>query len=497
MNILKIFYSSVLLGGLYTPYTGFAQDKNQKPLSPIIVQPDGKLSYSADSLGNRVPDFSYAGYMAGEKPIPLAPVKVIVPLGRDDDATARIQLAIDYVASLPADKNGLRGAVLLQKGKYRILGQLRINASGIVLRGSGVNNTILIGEGTDRETLIRISGMNEKKLSPPINVLNAYVPVNAKNLSLKSIKDLKVGDEVVVHRPSTQKWIRVLGTETFGGGISALGWKPGERDLYFDRKIVSINANSITLDAPITTALDTTYGISTVASYLWPGRIQQVGIENLSCESTFDNNNPRDEAHRWMAITMENIQDAWVRQVNFKHFAGSAVDLLESSKRITVEDCKSLSPVSEIGGQRRYTFFTSGQQTLFQRCYAENGYHDFAVGFCAPGPNAFVQCQSDSPISFSGTIDSWASGVLFDVVSVDGNALHFGIVGKMGRAQVGVQPTVFSGNALLPALIVINHQRLTITHMHAGHNFLVMDTGKALMNKSSREASTMPNYQIV
>jgi len=42
-----------------------------------------------------------------------------------------------------------------------------------------------------------------------------------------------------------------------------------------------------------------------------------------------------------------------------------------------------------------------------------------------PGPNAFVQCESVLPYSFSGTIDSWASGVLFDIVNVDGNALRF------------------------------------------------------------------------
>jgi hypothetical protein len=67
---------------------------------------------------------------------------------------------------------------------------------------------------------------------------------------------------------------------------------------------------------------------------------------------------------------------------------------------------------------------------LFQRCYAEYGYHDFAVGFCAAGPNAFVQCESVLPFSFSGAIDSWASGVLFDVVNVDGNALRFGYRGQ-------------------------------------------------------------------
>jgi hypothetical protein len=120
-----------------------------------------------------------------------------------------------------------------------------------------------------------------------------------------------------------------------------------------------------------------------------------------------------------MAITIENAENIWVRRMQFRHFAGSAVYALASTKKLTVEDCISLDPVSEIGGQRRYTFFTKGQQTLFQRLYSEHGYHDFAVGYLAAGPNAFVQCQAVEPFSFSGGIDSWASGVLFDNADID------------------------------------------------------------------------------
>ena len=425
VNSRKILRSSILLVACISSCFVFAQDKKQKPLIPIIVQSNRQITYTPDSLGNRVPDFSYAGYMAGEKPVSDVSIKVVVPFV-NGDATLRIQSAIDYVSKLPLDKNGFRGTVLLQKGTYKVEGQLKMNSSGVVLRGSGVNQTTIIGAGTDRQTLIRIVGVNNKIAGKEIAIADAYVPVNAIKLSVRSENHFKEGDLVIIHRPSTLKWIQTLHTETFGGGISALGWKPGERDLYFDRKIASVDGSTITLDAPLTTALDTTYGISTIASYSWPGRIQNVGIENLSLESSYDAGNPKDEAHRWMAITMESAEDAWVRQVNFKHFAGSAVNLLETTKRITVEDCKSIEPISEIGGQRRYTFLTTGQQTLFQRCYAENGYHDFAVGFCAPGPNAFVQCQSELPYSFSGAIDSWASGVLFDIVNVDGNALRFG-----------------------------------------------------------------------
>ena len=39
-----------------------------------------------------------------------------------------------------------------------------------------------------------------------------------------------------------------------------------------------------------------------------------------------------------------------------------------TGSKTTVEDCVSTEPVSEIGGMRRSTFYTMGQQTLFQRC---------------------------------------------------------------------------------------------------------------------------------
>ncbi|MDR0833773.1 MAG: hypothetical protein LBN93_06260, partial [Candidatus Symbiothrix sp.] len=66
-----------------------------------------------DSLGNRIPDFSYCGYQASNVPIPELPVKIIVPL-TTGDATALIQDAVDQVAQLPLDKNGFRGAILLR-----------------------------------------------------------------------------------------------------------------------------------------------------------------------------------------------------------------------------------------------------------------------------------------------------------------------------------------------------------------------------------------------
>jgi hypothetical protein len=391
---------------------------------PVSQGRDRRLVYATDERGNRIPDFSYCGYLAAERPIPDVPIRMVVP-AVPGDATGRMQKALDYVASLPADANGIRGAVLLEKGIHHVSGSLKITSGGVVLRGSGMGpeGTVLLGTGQGRDTLICIKGRNDRKTGAPVPVTDAFVPVNANALHVDSSHALHPGDQILVHRPSAKEWIQTLGTDHFGGGITSLGWKPGSRDLYWDRTIVSVDGDRIRLDAPLTTALDAAYGGGSVAVYQWPGRITQVGVENLRCRSTFDERNPKDEAHRWMAVTLENVSDAWVRQVVFEHFAGSAVAVLETARRVTVEDCKSLAPVSEVGGQRRNTFWTTGQQVLLQRLYAEGGYHDFAVGFCAAGPNAFVQCESSRPFNFSGGIDSWASGVLFDIVNIDGHAL--------------------------------------------------------------------------
>ncbi|WP_345953453.1 DUF6298 domain-containing protein [Mucilaginibacter sp. PAMB04168] len=429
---------------IHAPAWGQKAPPKAKPQPPVAADKSGKLVYAVDAKGDRIPDYSYAGYKASEQAIPDVAVKVVVPV-KAGDATLRIQAALDYVASLPIGKDGFRGAVLLNKGTYEVGGSLKINASGVVLRGSGMSNggTTLIAAGTDRETFIRVAGQGNRSVSDTLKITEAYVPVNATSFKVASGK-FKAGDEILIRRPSTKNWIDFLKTDHFGGGITTLGWKPGERDIVWDRKVTAVNGNTITVDAPLTTALDSAYGGGLVSHYAWTGRVENIGVENLRLQSAYNAANLKDEAHRWMAITLENVRDAWVRQVTFEHFAGSAVFVLESGNRITVQDCKSLAPVSEIGGYRRNTFWTMGGQTLFQRLYAEQGFHDFAVGYCAPGPTAFVQCQASQPYSFSGPIDSWASGVLYDVMNIDGQALSF-----MNRGQDGQGAGWNAANSLL------------------------------------------------
>src|SRR5439155_14040183 len=96
---------------------------------------DGKLIYKKTQTGDRIMDFSTAGYLGGGVPLPDVPVKrTVQPSGKGDD-TAVIQAAIDEVAAMPLDGK-FRGAVLLAPGIYHCSNTITISASGIVLRGS-------------------------------------------------------------------------------------------------------------------------------------------------------------------------------------------------------------------------------------------------------------------------------------------------------------------------------------------------------------------------
>ena len=420
---MNIQIRTILLGLLSI---GFAQSHAQ---TFALQVKDDRITYLNDELGNRILDFSTCGYQASEQDIPSVRNVVFVSW-KPGDNTTRIQRAIDYVASLPPDISGFRGAVLLDKGEFSLSGSIRIATSGIVLRGMDKESTILLKKGVDRGSLIYMEGENDLVIKDTLQVLSNYVPVNTKTLEVALGTSLKKGDRIMVTRPSGKEWIASLGCNIFGGGISALGWKEGDMDLTWDRVVSDINGNLLTLDAPLTVALDAKYGVSTIMTYQWNGRIENCGVENLTLVSDYDKHYPKDEEHCWTGISIEAAENCWVRQVNFRHFAGSAVIVQRTGSKITVEDCISKDPVSEIGGMRRCTFHTLGQQTLFQRCYSEQGIHDFAAGFCAAGPNAFVQCDSYQSLGFSGSIDAWACGLLFDVVNIDGHNLTFKNLGQ-------------------------------------------------------------------
>jgi hypothetical protein len=391
---------------------------------------DGRLVYKKDARGNQVPDFSNAGYRGGGVALPFVPVKeTLSPMAAGDDG-ARIQAALDAVGALPLDGSGFRGALLLKKGTYRIAGVITINKSGVVLRGEGqgADGTVLVATGAVQRSLVQVKGagglMEVAGTRRPIS--DDYVPVGAHTFHVDDASGFKVGDTVVVHRPTTQEWIDLLGMDACGAvgtkydtadvnGSTCLEnpWTPGSKDLSFDRVITAIAGNAITVDAPIVDALDKEFGGGSVYKYTAPGRISEVGVENLRGDSEYVG--PEDEMHGWNFIHFMQVVNGWVRDITGIHYGYAAVNINSSSKWVTVQDSSCLDPISMITGGRRYSFnVDNSQMVLFQRLVTREGRHDYVEGSNVPGPNVFLDSKASNSHADIGPHHRWSAGGLYD-----------------------------------------------------------------------------------
>lgn len=108
--------------------TAFAQWQSEH----VYYGQNGKLQYPKDSWGNRVPDFSYAGYKNNNETIPYGSVAVELSPLPGIDRTQDIQAAIDYAGAQATSEIKV---ILLRAGEYRVDGTLFIDHSNVILRG--------------------------------------------------------------------------------------------------------------------------------------------------------------------------------------------------------------------------------------------------------------------------------------------------------------------------------------------------------------------------
>jgi len=454
-TILQLAMAPALL----PPARATAQDL-EPTASKVYPAPSGRLVYVPDDQGNVIHDASHAGYRGGGVAIPTVPVRETVwPVGGNN--TEHIQAAIDQVSARPPDATGFRGAVLLRAGYYRLAAPLMIRASGVVLRGEGMGDTgtILIGTGTGRTAgapggggraggpagggpgggpagapqgaLIVAAGTSGLT---PLNdtaqaITDDYVPVGSRLLRVTSARGFKPGDTVIVRRVGNQAWIDAVG---MNGQNPANRWRPF--DVEWDRVVTDVQGNAITIDAPITCAVERRWGGGAVIKAEDPGRIADVGVENLRAISEFDptkrtteyGNMDRpnyvaeeyyaDEDHYRDFVIFTNAKNGWVRNATALHFVNSMVGTQRGTKWITVQDCVSREPISRRMGARRFTYALRGQLALVQRCQSDKGRHSFMTGQPTGSGNVFLDCTATTPYSSSEPHEQWATGNLYDNV---------------------------------------------------------------------------------
>ncbi|PYX93727.1 MAG: hypothetical protein DMG67_03475, partial [Acidobacteria bacterium] len=326
---------------------------------------DGRLHYKTDSLGNPIMDFSYAGYRAGGVALPNVAAKRTVSPSSGDDTSA-IQSAINAVSALAPDANGFRGAVLLAAGTFNVSGTLNINTSGIVVRGSGSGSggtLINMNPNATPFTLFALKGSGSwQTSSTSASMTDSYVHSGRLTFNVDNPSLFNVGDTVLISRPVTQAWVNFMGMNDL---VSSTGtpetWLGVGSTITTDRTITAINGTLLTLDAPLTDSFDSALlnpPGGSVATYTFPGRISQVGVEHLSVIAPAVN--AAITIPQYSGVSMSAVMNAWAQDLVFRD-TQNTVTIGGNVKQVTLENIHVNHTITHTG-DRMADFSVSGTQ---------------------------------------------------------------------------------------------------------------------------------------
>src|SRR4051812_37709966 len=341
----------------------------------VSVGPDGKLVYKTTERGDRIMDFSYAGYMGGGVAIPdVAVKKTVNPSGREggDDAAA-IQSAIDEVGKLPADTNGFRGAVLLGPGTFSCARTLTIGGSGVVLRGSGGDSSTIKLTGQPHLGISVRGGRDgadgqrdsEDAKGLQTRITDAYVPSGASSFTVADAVGFKVGDTIVIRRPVTEAWTKFMHMDDLTREGKPQTWiKPGSVTTT-ERNIAAIQGNTITLDVPLSDNFDAKYlnpPGATIAKASMASRLTKCGLEKFQIVSP-----PQAISHtedHFSALRI-NGTDCWARDLVIEETMNSVA---VGGRRITLQNVAVVRKAKHQGASKPAEFAPNGTQVLMDRC---------------------------------------------------------------------------------------------------------------------------------
>jgi hypothetical protein len=378
----------------------------------------GKLNYKTLAGGDRIVDFSHAGYGGGGVKLPgVAVQKTIAPSGGDDSAA--IQSAIDAVAALPL-KDGFRGAVLLAPGTFHCAKPITLSQDGIVLRGSGAstNGTVIEMTGTPH-VCVSIAGERLKfPKETPTNtfpVTDAYIPSGALSLSVKDAQGLVAGDTVFIRWLRTEKWIHFMGMGTLVRNGKAQTWMKKDSPISFERTIRMVKGNCITLDVPLNDAINSQFlapSTAVVVKTMRPKRLVNCGLESLRIHSppptgtlTAGNN---------LAVSLDNCEDCWITDVAMYDTLGN-VFVASGARRITLKGVHATHTATvEKGAGYSSDFTIRGSQVLIDRCSSkgDGSFYVATLGSTAT-LNAVLHCEFQG----RGAIQPhmyWSTALLID-----------------------------------------------------------------------------------
>jgi carbonic anhydrase/acetyltransferase-like protein (isoleucine patch superfamily) len=386
----------------------------------------GKLTYMPlDTQGDQIMDFSSAGYEGGGVTIPTATVAASVsPSGHDD--TAAIQAAINTVSGLTLNTTtGLRGAVLLAPGNFTVSGSIIISASGVVLRGSGSGSTTITmtAEATPYPLVVIAGAGSPVVVGTPTAITDSYVPAGTTTLDVASTAGFSVGTNIEIHRPVTTNWVHFMGMDTLVlNGVPETWLAVGDTSLRTQRTITAISGQQITLDAPMSDSIDSTYENppgGTLNAYTFTGRISQVGVESFSVIAPAVYGVPDTPSYQLVSATA--AINSWVRNISAQDTLAS-VYIGTDCKQVTVSNMNITHTVTQTGSARFYEYYAdSATQVLFDTV-SSTGDHItfFSTSSATQGPTVL----RNGSFNGDGNVEPhqrWATGLLIENTTVTGS----------------------------------------------------------------------------
>jgi hypothetical protein len=358
---------------------------------------DHRLHFVPDSHGNTIMDFSSAGYRGGGVKLPsVAVTQRLTPSAGDN--TARIQAALDSAT----------GAVVLAAGEYEIAGTLNITHSGVVLRGEKGADIRLTSKP---HCFLEIHGAGTwREEGSPAPVLDTYVPAGASTFRVRGASAFHPGDHVLVLRPVTAEWIRFMGMDALVRGSQPETTIRVGSVIRTDRVVESVEGDRVTLDVPLSDALDSHFTAASLVRYSFPGRISEVGVEGLHIAAPLQNDAVT--GTQSTALRIDAVEDGWVRDLEIQD-TQNAIAIGSGAKRLTLTNVRITHTAPSSGPTVLADFALEGTQILLDRCQvAGESKWPVVTQSTLTGPLVVLNFTADH--GGIAPLQGWATGLLVD-----------------------------------------------------------------------------------
>jgi len=423
--------------GLFFAIGSFLAQASQAQSQWVHFGVNGRLVYHKTAKGDRIPDFSSAGYRGGGVALPVAIVRASVsPTGGPDD-TQMIQAALDKVAKLAPQGDAERGAVELAAGTFHLAGTLRMHVSGLVLRGAGstgAHSTVLEMVGAPHLAIEMQGAFHKEDSGASTWLTDSYVPAGSTEIHVADASQLHAGDTIEIVKPVTAQWVHFMGMDHLRRNGKPEVWV--HNDIRVRRRIAEVSGTSIRLEVPLTDSFDSALypGLKAdVTPVKVTGQISETGVENIRIVSPARSISYREDPE-FDGIAMDNVVDSWLRSVRFEDTTNS-VQIDQGAERLTLVGVEVQQHKAVTSSAKPFDFRINGSQILLDRCTGEgNKVWYVATQSRSEGPVVVLHCRFSGDGKIEGH-QRWSTGLLVDGCSVPNGEINLRNRGEMGSGH--------------------------------------------------------------